>query len=97
MVVRERRGVFVDAEAPLVAAGRLERVLGTARARRVAHGGRGRALFGLLVPPDRAAFALRFDFLRMLLEQFAHEFREVGLVHDYRALSGTQGRFSGPI
>src|SRR5262249_14829019 len=96
-VVADTGGVVIRAEAPLEAAGGLEGVLGAAGARRVAHRRRGRALVGLPVPPDRAALPLRLDLLGMLLEEFAHEFRDVGFVHLQRWASGTHLRFSGPM
>src|SRR5688572_27413756 len=96
MVVAHRRGIVVCAEAPLVAAGGLEGVLGAARARRVAHGRGGRALFVLLVPPYGATGALGLDLLGVLVEELAHELREIRFVHAYLLSSGTHGRFSGP-
>src|SRR5437868_3596818 len=97
LVVDRQRAVVVLGEAPFVAAARLEGRLVAPGPRRVAHGGRRRALIGSLVPPDGATLALRFDFLGMLGEVMAHELGDVGLVHGYRFSRGTQGRSSGPV
>src|SRR5215471_14765081 len=78
LVVYGNRAVVVLGEAPLVAAARLEGRLIAAGARCVAHGGHRCALVGVLVPPDGAALALRFDFLWVLCHVLAHEFRDIG-------------------